>query len=584
MAFSAYKEELYSQEAKKIQRKFSDKVGSFEQLFEEANIEVVKEQLEKMQKLFGEYEVVTYKHFNVAGEEFKQSIMNTLDQKREEFKKFETRCEQWLNQAIADEQLGTSRPSQNNTCDVVQETNEPTATDKTSTMQLTYNLMRSQIKAEEQLSLFEDIAKSKDTQLMERERRKLVEVNNEMEDIASKLINHLSDEEKLKVSNITEKVNTQVKAITSKIATETARMDDQSSQKSHTSKRSRKSLRSTLLDGTIRDISQNHHRDSETRSNSTGSKKGLAIKPNSSMVNMIRRLRSQEEMVKEVLATSNSELMKKEMCHLNELCNEAEDLLDPEKLLENSELLAEHDEIRAKIEETKHIVVKWMVTQCEKDRRSRGSSGRSSSRKSRCSSGKKNGGQVYVRDEMKEWKNFEQQLTRLKGQRKLVESILSTEDPDMMNRELDLLEKMYQNLTIATKELSTDFLSGKGFDAEKELIEEEKLYFDLKKQAVKWFVRLEEAEMLSQSSKTSRQSFLSSTSVCSKNKDSIRKTEEENREELSKEISSLLKTLQVKKEMCNIHFEAEDKNALKKLGSWKKCSFQLLMPPIGYTR
>ena len=42
----------------------------------------------------------------------------------------------------------------------------------------------------------------------------------------------------------------------------------------------------------------------------------------------------------------------------------------------------------------------------------------------------------------------------------------------------------------------------------------------------------------------------------------MRKSEEEHREELSNEISSLLKTLQVKKEMCHSYFEAEDKNAL----------------------
>ena len=68
---------------------------------------------------------------------------------------------------------------------------------------------------------------------------------------------------------------------------------------------------------------------------------------------------------------------------------------------------------------------------------------------------------------MKE-RNFEGQLQRSRNQRQLVESLLLTADADMMNRELDMLEMMHQNLVIATKEITSGSLSGRMIDAEEE--------------------------------------------------------------------------------------------------------------------
>ena len=604
-----YKTDLYAKEVKTTQRRLSEKISLFDILLKTNDAERVKPELETLGNLFGIHETAVYKQCNILkDEETKKRALDMLEEERDGFNKVSTAVKDWLKASSNKKEEKHCKIEEKTVVPDVREESAKDHTDKNSPiMQLTYELMRCQVRLEEQLSLFSEIAKAKDSKLMERELTNLTDIRGQMEEISSKLEDHLSVDEKGKVSEIAKRADAQAKEISARIARKTANVidDEGRSQKSTTSKRSRKSTKSLLQNVMVRDHSRKrslstgdflsqskpshelhpvdvaarppHNSATSERSHKSGksgSSKGRGTSEatiafnESKAVAAIQRLKNQDELVREILETSNTALMKKEMSLLNDLYDEARDLVElVRRQSGNRRALDEYDQ--AKIEKTKSIVVNWMIEQLAKERESKASSNSSRhSKRSKGSSGKRSTGynenERYAEGERKEWRHFEGQLLRLRNQRLLVESFLSTLDADMMNRELDMLERMHQNLAIATKELSNGPLSGKAVEAEKELREEEKQSFLLKKKVVKWFVSLEEAETSSHSSRTSRQSSISTGSVRSKERDEKLKTEEEQREELKKEISELLTIVQAKKNNCDQYAQVKNGKALNK--------------------
>ena len=250
---------------------------------------------------------------------------------------------------------------------------------------------------------------------------------------------------------------------------------------------------------------------------------------------LVKRVEDQNDLVNELLRTHDQRMMSKEMQildvaydHLDELARNLKGSLDADKIDALFDLLHKSE---AKVSRTKGLVAQWMVKQVEGERRSLASSvSRQSdqiegdrrslaSRVSRRSDASKvSKGSCRSKSQCQGAKSMETKdnLTslmernreRVRSQRHLVADLLESNDSEMMNREVNIMEQLLEGFMDGVEKL-LQMPGESGKEWERRGREEDAKVFQLKRQVVKWMVAQADADLKSNTSGSSRTTCIS---------------------------------------------------------------------------
>ena len=195
-----YAQEILLKEVKRKSRSLTNHISLFEDLPKTKDVTLTKGELDKLEPMFRELEEAASKFLEVAQGEDKTQVVNIVNTERESVGRVTKAVTEWLEaRSKEDAKSGRSETSRRS--------------DMKSTMRLTIELIGMQSKLDNQVSLFDYLFDSKDSNMVQREFEKLEKIHNEIKDLFNSLGENVSATEKKMVTDIAGKADTQVKEI-----------------------------------------------------------------------------------------------------------------------------------------------------------------------------------------------------------------------------------------------------------------------------------------------------------------------------------------------------------------------------------
>ena len=264
--------------------------------------------------------------------------------------------------------------------------------------------------------------------------------------------------------------------------------------------------------------------------------------------NLRLKMKNQDGLVRDLLATKNNEMMSKEVENLDKLYEQmvgnAETLVENLPRREAEEISEEINRVDMRMMETKRQVARWMAAQARREERSMLSGASINSRRS---GGRNSVGKV---DESLLRDNIRRLHERLEGQRLLIEDLLKANDMEMMVREVGVLEHLHGNLVAVVDKLSKVRTEREEDELEQMMTEEESKLFKIKKEVIRWMAAQAETDTRSQVSNSSRHTVMSGNSVGSRGKGNRKEGEHELKDQLWERLIKLRVQLNAKKSLC----------------------------------
>ena len=216
--------------------------------------------------------------------------------------------------------------------------------------------------------------------------------------------------------------------------------------------------------------------------------------------------------------------MNKELQKLDDMFERGNVLVDH---LMVSLMIEEDDDISDKwkmmeirLLDTKRLAVKWMGEQAEAERSSRLSRASMHSRESQKTT--KTEGSREKASEHRRIEILRKQLSknqeRLRDQAEFFEELLKGKDVDMLNREIQVIEKFHENTEAIVNKLKENVSEEERKCLTNYIIEEDAEVLKLKKRFITWIVQQEEADKSSEASVASRKTGLAKVS-CAMDRD-----------------------------------------------------------------
>ena len=283
-----------------------------------------------------------------------------------------------------------------------------------------------------------------------------------------------------------------------------------------------------------------------------------------------QKLKNQDELIKGLLGTSNSNMMSKEVANLDKIYQQmvanAETLTQSLPQEEAAKIADQMNETDICLMKTKRSVAKWMSAQFQKDERSTLTDVSRKSAKSKSSLGrssrvKRDSG---IDNETLMMEHIKRLQERLEGQRGLIKDLFNANDVEMLTREIDVLEQIHGNLVAAVDKIVKMGVVGSKSGLQEVMMEEDAKLFRLKKDVIQWMAVQTDADARSQVSCSSRGTVMSGNSVSSRGKVTKSDLDPQVKNELWDQLLKRRMQLNIKKNRCNELVKTKDIVTLRK--------------------
>ena len=537
--------QLLHKETQRLKRKLNQQLGLLEDVTRTAEIDTVKKELRTGTEILSELKSAVKRYIDVCNQ---GDVVDTsdvtimLEAEEDSFNKVTIAINEWIETKESTEEKSLK-----------EKVKMTTENDTSDNMKLTINLMRLHGQLENQLKLFDDLFQFKDETTIKTELKRLITIFKEMKSISTPLSENLSPVEKEKMNSILADAEHQVqktRTSTNRILF-TIREEDKMSHISHISRLSTLSKKSKKKCPTVIGIEDFYHKqyleatvdlekgtalkqnmeegeyEPDSRSNKSFPSKiqTARVRQSESKVNSknitediephFNQFYMQNDLIRELLLTSNLDMMNKEIKNFDEIYDRILSIYNNVDIMDHADNISHKvDHVDNMMGETRGMITKWMAKQLELDRRSKKSQGSKNSRRSELSKrsersrdSKENGPSVELMR-----KQLSKNKERLQEQRTLVEDLLLEKDLGMMNREMDLMEKLYEHTLIAMEKLTKHVPTNEVKSLSKDMIEENTQHAKMKKQVVRWMIQQDETDSKSVTSYGSKQTSLSDIS------------------------------------------------------------------------
>ena len=525
-----YQLEMKGKEVKRLRSKLTGQISLFETLLRSNDVSLVKAELETVVEYLTELQVAVREYTNVANEGDSAQMIRMLDAEEKSVARVKKAVYDWIeahNTSVADIGL-TNQPMPGNERSLIPAIVGELANvehksgadvdekerDK-SNIRKTVEVMRVQVKLENQVALFNDLARSKNVDLVKRELKNLEMIHTELKSIVDPLMGILGEEEKEKMNIIVDKAGLQVQATRQMVATVIAdiREEDNTSQASGLSGSSNKTKG---LSDSRRNLLAEEDRSKKRPISSKSSickETEIAETIEETFYGTLHRIENQEGLVRDLLKTDNTKMMNKELETLDSMYESMAGIVN--NLMVSSTIEVQNDIsdkwniMESRLFETKRLSVRWMGEQAEAERNSQLSIGSYRSRESNKTtktqdSREKGGEQRHIEILRKQLKKNQE---RLKEQEEFFVELSKGKDLPMLTREMQVMERFFENTEAVVNQLKKKVSTEERKCLTNCIMEEEDEVMNLKKRFIKWMARQQdEAEKSSETSCASRKS------------------------------------------------------------------------------
>ena len=532
-----YQMELTEKEIKRLRGKLTDQISLFKDLLKTKEVEVAKKELKKGKQILSDFKTAVTRYVNICKQEKSidvTAVTRMMEDQEESFLKVKKAVYEWieaLNATKGDSGSVCSSLNRMSKAAIPKEDTDDMRVDKggKTNMRITLDLVRIQLKLESQISLFDDLLISKDEGMIKREFKRLIDILDQMKSIAETHGKILTYEDEDKIRTILTESEAKVMKMRERVNRTLFIIQNQDrDQSSHTSQKSRLSNKSkgtkqhTLSRRCFSMIGGYGDRKDYLETNQNN----LSFKPPAEKKNLqtsdtyinqvtegfepcIISFNKQNSLVRQLLSTTNCEMMNKEIKKLDDvydqLSSRANTITKIVTTKQSEEISDRVHEVDMTMIETKKMVATWMTEQAEMDRRSKKSyrslRSRDSGTSYRSKKSKDNEGGHTI-EFLK--KQLHRNRERLEDQRGVVEELLLKKDRGMMNNEIDMMERFYESTVEAISKVAEKVCQEEANVLLNAILSEDNKHMDLKKRVIQWMVQQEETDDMSVTSVSSR--------------------------------------------------------------------------------
>ncbi len=204
--------ELLHTEIKKLRGKLNDQISLFEHLLQTEDVETVKSEIRKGSQIILDLRANVSEYINVCSQDESADptdIVNMMNAEDDSFSKVEKAVNEWIEEKISERRqpMVNVPNSYENSCVDVKKMEDK---GERSNMRTTVNLMRVQLKLDNQIRLFDDLLNSRDEWMIKRKLERLLEIFKEMKSMSTSFGENLCEEEYEKMRDIVSNAEIQV--------------------------------------------------------------------------------------------------------------------------------------------------------------------------------------------------------------------------------------------------------------------------------------------------------------------------------------------------------------------------------------
>ena len=473
-----YAQEILLKEVKRKSRSLTNHISLFEDLPKTKDVTLTKGELDKLEPMFRELEEAASKFLEVAQGEDKTQVVNIVNTERESVGRVTKAVTEWLEaRSKEDAKSGRSETSRRS--------------DMKSTMRLTIELIGMQSKLDNQVSLFDYLFDSKDSNMVQREFEKLEKIHNEIKDLFNSLGENVSATEKKMVTDIAGKADTQVKEIKELLDDYLKMQDEERASVLSGSRSSRRKAKEAknIGDDLLRVAGRNN--DDKESERSLGSKRS-------------RTSRSSD------ITKNNKHRPAPGTREGSGSVTEQKPLYDG---VEEEGIQTEHSRAKAK---------RAFDEASDKSRISK------RSKYSRSQKSQKGTVESSPRERMVD--KFWELQKRIHVQNEMIEDLLKTNNSSMMSKEMERLDELYNQMAAIGDSIKEEPLPNEEYRISEVIEEEDNRMTQIKKDVAKWMARQTERDKRSVKSGRSKVSAGSRRSLGKKG-DETNETQFKHKEE-----------------------------------------------------
>ena len=578
---------MSGREIKRLRARLSGQVNLFENLLKSKDRVNIENEMNKTEEVLRELQGQVERFVDACdGDEDKDAdvtqIKQMMKEEEESVKSVKRAVVDWLTAlTLLDTSEKKSTKSAAASIDGSQREKEKR---KESNLERTVEVMRMQFELQKQVEGFDNTAHLHDEETVLREVEHIERLYHEMANEVISLKIGLSEEENVKVCSILQNSEKEVRRIR-KMGKGIAEVLTMQERRSTASSRSIRSEKRKTTSSRERGRSLSVGQEKKAARNKSMNKDGSSVKEKCSnkgneaefendVIDLvyktwefhIMQVKDQMNLIKEILKTTNTHMMKKELEKLEQLCKEVvaceEEILKVANENETDKVVKRTRQVAEDVQTTKMLANTWLEQNERREGGSNRSRGSKKSRKSASSKVSSKSGSTALKDhEEEKVKSLKGQLTRnqvrLSEQRQLVLEMLNQDEVEDVEREIEVMEKCHESMLAATERLSRMLPLEEAKALCEQSLGEERELTSIKQKFVKWMVEQEEDDR-TETTRTSRRSHITEMAKQLNQEEQIERlvkekesTELEKKESLLNKITRMWDNFEKQKFLCN---------------------------------